>query len=246
MTNKLFFIPEKKPNARVRLFCFPYAGGSPSLFLPWTKLINSDIELVLIQLPGRGSRMGEPAADNMLDVINELLSHSEFITSKPYAFFGHSLGSRVAYELTSNFQRSGKPMPIKLFASASRAPHTKNNKASIYDLPYNEFIAELKSLNGTPTEVLENEELMALLAPLLRADFKIADTYSAEVIPLSSPIRVLNGKHDQISAQQLNAWQDLSQHPVDVSEFDGGHFFIHQYSAKMVKLINQDLLQQLN
>ncbi|WP_440055166.1 thioesterase II family protein [Pseudoalteromonas sp. T1lg65] len=244
MTSKLFYTPKPNPNAKLRLFCFPYAGGSPTAFMPWNNLVHSDIELIVIQLPGRGARLAEEAHDNMEDIIAELLSYQSHFGGKPYAFFGHSLGSRVMYELTVQLLQQGKPLPIKLFASGSRAPHTSSTSKSIYDLPHDEFLDELKTLNGTPKEVLENKELMEFLIPLIRADFKVADTYRANIKTLPVPIHVFDGKQDKTTVEQIQAWQELTHHPIDVTEFEGGHFFINQHYPSMIEMINKQLVQK--
>ncbi len=241
MTNKLFIIPKPNPNAKVRLFCFPYAGGSPAIFTPWSDKASEYVELVFVQLPGRGARLIEPAIDNMPDIIAELMCHSDYITSKPFAFFGHSLGSRISYELAFQLLDVGLPTPQKIFASASRAPHCISTKPHLHGLPHDEFIAELRDLNGTPKEVLENKELMELLLPLLRADFKIADTYVAAQCALPIPIHVFHGVDDEILNEHVTAWQELTTQPYQLTEFSGGHFFIHQYADEMISIINQQL-----
>ncbi|WP_462155251.1 thioesterase II family protein [Pseudoalteromonas piscicida] len=241
MNNKLFIIPKPNPNAKVRLFCFPYAGGSPAIFTPWIKKAHENIELVFVQLPGRGARLIEPAIDNMPEIIDELMLHLDFITSKPFAFFGHSLGSRISYEFASQLHTKNQLIPSKIFASGSRAPHCLSSGRHLHNLPHDEFITELRDLNGTPKEVLENEELMELLLPLLRADFKIADTYVAKQLTLPIPIHVFNGIEDSVQKKHVFAWQELTSQPYQLTEFSGGHFFIHQYADEMISIINQQL-----
>ncbi|MFC3032190.1 thioesterase II family protein [Pseudoalteromonas fenneropenaei] len=241
MNRKLFCIPRANPNATIRLFCFPYAGGSSSIFTSWVNFVAPHIELVFVHLPGRGIRMMEEPHEFMEDVIAELLAEHSFISSKPFAFFGHSLGSRIAYELTQQLHYHRFPLPEMLFVSASRAPHISNHKKLLHNLPYDEFIAALKELNGTPREVLESEQLMNLLVPLLRADFKIAETYIAECRPLPINIHVFNGSEDDIPEENVAAWQHLSENPIARTDFASGHFFIHHYSSEMVNVINQSL-----
>ncbi len=241
MNSKLFVTPKPNPNAELRLFCFPYAGGSPTIFSSWIEKANDNIELVFVQLPGRGARLVEPAIDNMSDVIEELMFYRDYLTSKPFAFFGHSLGSRISYALASQLLLENLPTPQKIFASASRAPHCKSGKRILHALPHDEFIAELRDLNGTPKEVLESKELMELLIPLLRADFKIADTYVAEQRALPLPIHVFHGSDDEIVDEHIAAWQELTTQPYQLTEFAGGHFFIHQYADEMISIINQQL-----
>lgn len=241
MNGKLFTFPKPNPTATVRLFCFPYAGGSSAIFKPWINSVSDSIELVLVQLPGRGERLMESPLDSMEAIIKELMQHKEFITSKPYALFGHSLGSRIAYELALTLAQNEHTVPLKLYASASRAPHCLSTRPHLHNLPHNEFIQALHSLNGTPKEVLDNQELMELFLPLLRADFKIADTYLADQHPLESEIHVFHGVEDEIERDHVEAWQALTCKPYELTEFPGGHFFIHQHYNEMMKIINQQL-----
>ncbi|MBQ4811709.1 thioesterase [Pseudoalteromonas luteoviolacea] len=240
MTNKLFSIPKPNPYATLRLFCFPYAGGAPSIFMPWVNDLPAHIELVAVQLPGRGSRLTEPAHTTMQAMIEELMSQQSFFTQKPCIFFGHSLGSRIAYELAYNLFQANSSMPLKIIASGSRAPHLKSNKRPFYDLPHDEFVAELKSLNGTPREILEHTELMELFLPLLRADFEIAECYQAQSNALPIPIDVLYGTDDvDVTPEQIDAWQSLSAAPITKHAFNGDHFFINTCSDKVKSTVIQ-------
>ncbi len=233
--NKIFQIPQPAKKPRLRLFCFPFAGGSASIFQSWPAYFNDEIELVLVQAPGRGARLIEPAHDNMNDLVDELMQHSSFITSAPYMVFGHSLGSRVAYELCSRLAKAQLPLPRYFIGSGSRAPHLASLKSPTYDLPDAAFMQKLSELNGTPKEILHNHELMQLLLPLLRADFKIADTYQAQAVRHPFPIRVFHGEQDvEITASQLQAWTELSAVECSFSYFPGDHFFLLEHSQQVV------------
>ena len=238
--NKLFIIPKPLPDARLRLFLFPYAGGSISTYIHWAKLFSDDlnIELVLIHLPGRGARTGEPAHQSMELLVSELLFHATYITSRPYILFGHSLGARVAYELTCKLAKLSLPSPKYLIASGSGAPHLPSNTEPIHDLPQDEFVNRLEQLNGTPREILSNSELLEFLIPLLRADFKIAADYQAEPSTIACPIMVLGGDDDiDISIDELNAWSELSEDKTTLHFIPGDHFFINANEDRVVEKI---------
>jgi surfactin synthase thioesterase subunit len=139
------------------------------------------------------------------------------------------------------------PAPVTFIGSGSRAPHLRKRKPPIYDLPKPQFIAALRELNGTPDEVFESRELLDLLDPLLRADFKIAETYCAAPVPLDCRVVVLTGVDDyEVSWEEAERWRDLSARGCDVHRFPGGHFFIEENRSLVLERINKviaDLLR---
>lgn len=157
MSNKILVIPKPKINKKIRLFCFPFAGGNINTYTSWLNKFNDDVELVFIQPPGRGSRISEPPHQSMEPLIKELMQHRNFITETPYVFFGHSLGSRVAYELCCQLKLAGMQLPVYFVASGSKAPYISTNKRCLHNLPKDTFIKELEQLNGTPKEILSNK-----------------------------------------------------------------------------------------
>jgi surfactin synthase thioesterase subunit len=244
---KLFVVPKPVTHPRLRIFCFPFAGGGANVYMPWVARMRDDVEMVLIQPPGRGARMLEPPHEQMDAFVDELAQHAGYFTETPYVFFGHSLGSRVAFELSLLLQSLGMALPEYFIASGSRAPHLPNEKRWVHDLPHAEFLEELASLNGTPREVLENKELMELLVPVLRADFKIADTYRAKAVKMPFPILVLNGRDDDgITPDQISAWQDLTGSDYASIELPGDHFFIIEYGDRVVPIVSSVLEKVVN
>lgn len=237
---ELFVVPKPVLKPKLRLFCFPYAGGAVHTYTDWVGKLGNSVEVVLVQPPGRGSRMMETAHDCMDDVIAELIQESSFITQVPYVLFGHSLGSRIAFELSCALHSRGERQPEYFIASGSRAPHLAVDEKKTYMLPESEFIQELEKLNGTPKEVLDNVELMQLLTPLLRADFKIAETYRATKMPMPYPILTLHGKDDtEITYDQLKAWGDLTHMNHSIEELSGDHFFINTHSQSVIQHVSQ-------
>ncbi|GAB2931019.1 hypothetical protein GCM10027181_32270 [Rheinheimera gaetbuli] len=166
------------------------------------------------------------------------MRYADFIVEKPYLLFGHSLGSRVAYELCCQLVAAKKRLPECLIASGSAAPHMLEQVNITYDLPEKEFLNELKKYNGTPSEVLENKSLMELLMPLLRADFRISQTYTAEQIVLDLPFEVFYGGQDfSVKENNVFAWSELSSKTANMTCFSGDHFFIHQYNDQVAEKI---------
>jgi surfactin synthase thioesterase subunit len=192
-------------------------------------MLNSEVELVAIQPPGRSNRINEAAYFDMHQLIDSLIENIVPLLNVPFIFFGHSLGSRVAYELATRLKERQLPMPIQLFASGSGAPHIVRRKRQLHGLTDIEFIDELQKLNGTPEQILKNQELMQLFLPLLRADFQIADTYVSEKIVLNCPITILAGTEDlSIEPSQLEGWKELTSYACEVQYIPGDHFFIEK------------------
>jgi len=228
MQNSWFIRPAPKVKPKLRLICFAYAGGNASLFYDWHQYLPYEVELLLIQLPGRANRIMEPALDSMCQIMQALLSFANELTATPYILFGHSLGSRIAFELAYQLQKLGKKEPQHLIASASRAAHLKREAQPSYLLPDDEFIRELQGLNGTPDVILNNNELLQLLLPLLRADFKVAECYQSLPEKIACDFTVLIGTQDvDVGYEDALAWQELTSKNTSITEIQGDHFFIH-------------------
>lgn len=229
VNNKWFCIPRPVRQPKLRLFCFPYAGGSAATYYPWAAMLNSEVELVAIQPPGRSNRINEAAYCDMHEMVDDLIKSIIPLLNVPFIFFGHSLGSRVAYELATRLKSHHFPTPIQFFASGSEAPHVVRSKKKVYELPEDNFIDELQRLRGTPEEVLQNRELMQLVLPLLRADFQIADNYVSDKIVLNCPIVIMAGKDDvSVDHTHLEKWKELTLFAGDIQYIPGDHFFIEK------------------
>jgi len=220
-----------RPNARIRLFCFPYAGGGALIYRPWVSELPPEIDVFPVQLPGREQRLREKAftrAGALVEAMTTaLLPHFE----PPFAFFGHSMGALLSYEVAQRLRQLGKPGPVHILASARRAPQLPMDDEKIYHLlPEPEFRAKLREINGTPEAVLENEELMELLAPIIRADFELNETYEpSQHPPLDVPISAFGGIEDEeVEKEKLEAWRDATTGPFKLRMFPGDHFFLHQ------------------
>jgi medium-chain acyl-[acyl-carrier-protein] hydrolase len=161
---------------------------------------------------------------------------------KPFAFFGHSMGGLLSFELARQLRREHGISPIHLFVSASRAPQISSKKPPIHALPETEFKQELRRLNGTPASVLENNELMQLLIPILRADFAVLETYAyTSEAPLECPITAFGGLQDQeVSLEELQGWREQTK-AFSLQMFPGDHFFIHSAQALLLKTLAESL-----
>ena len=224
--------PQPRSRPEIRLFCFSYAGGGAATFQSWPQLLPAAVDVCAVRLPGRESRFDEPPHTSMTAVIDELAPLIARHAIRPYAFIGHSLGALVAFELARRLRRDGVPLPRHLFASARIAPQLDEKEGiAVHTLPDALLREHLRRLEGTPAEVLGDEDLMALVLPAIRADYQIAETYRHTTEPpLDVPISAFMGLRDShTDPDRVEAWREqASSARFDVVRFQGGHFFIDE------------------
>jgi medium-chain acyl-[acyl-carrier-protein] hydrolase len=240
--------PKVIPTAKVRLFCFPYAGGGALLYRPWIEALPADIEVCSIQYPGRENRLAERPFDTLEPLVDAFIpALRPFLDDKPFAFFGYSLGTLVAFEVARRLHQSGAPLPLHLFVAARRAPHLPNREAPLQNLSDGEFMEELRRLKGTPQEVLDHAELMQFLLPLLRADFTVNETYVYQTgSPLPCAISAFGGTADEdISRDDMDAWRIHTERAFTLRMIQGDHFFIHTARMALLQAICRDLAPYL-
>lgn len=235
-----------KPDARLRLFCFPFAGGGASVYRDWAKDFPPDIDICPVQYPGRETRIREKLFTNIEQLVDAAATGLAPYFDRPYCFFGHSMGSLVAYELANHLYKQGGAGPVRLFASGYRAPHLPYRSSLRHDLPPDEFISALRSLDGTPKEAIDSPELMAFLLPIIRADCQICDLYNYQTrSPLNCPITVYGGMDDvDAEPDALLAWKELTQGTFDMKVFPGGHFFLQTCRQEFLSTLTADILRQ--
>lgn len=237
--------PKPNPQARLRLFCFPYAGGSALIYRAWPNLLPADIEVQLLQLPGRGKRLREAPYTDLLKMVADIAPVIRPLLDKPFAFFGHSMGALIGFELTHLLRAEHHLQPAHLFVSGRSAPQLPDTDPPTYELPEEEFVQELRRLGGTPHEVLEHPELMHLMIPLLRADFSVCQTYAfTERPPLSCPLTAFGGLQDhEVPRENLEAWNELTTAACKVRMLPGDHFFLRTSQQQLLQTIAQELYQ---
>jgi medium-chain acyl-[acyl-carrier-protein] hydrolase len=231
----------KQPAAR--LFCFPYAGGGASIYRQWAGKLPAWIEVCTFQLPGRENRLREPGHTDMKAAIEEISSAIHPLLDKPFYIFGHSMGARISFELVRFLRRHHLPQPERLFVSASRGPHMPRRHEDLHALPDREFLAGIKKLGGTPDEVIQNEELMELFLPILRADFTLLETYEyMPQPPLTCPISAYCGTRDaEVSEEEAAGWQEQTSSTFKLVMIPGSHFFINSQQDLLLRSISQEL-----
>jgi len=240
-----FYIPKPRPEAGLRLFCFPYAGGGITPFLPWASSLPPWLEVVAVQPPGRGLRMRERPYTRLEPLLADLHTAIAPLLDRPFAFFGYSLGALVAFELARLRRARGESLPRALFASARSAPQLPLAYPPTHGLPLEPFIAELRRFNGTPEEVLQNRELLELVLPTLRADLEVNETYAyAPAPPLEIPIFAYGGLDDpRCSPERLEAWGEQTRAGFSARFVQGGHFFIQTHGEQLLQWLVEDLEQ---
>jgi len=232
-----------RPEARLRLFCFPYAGRGASLFRTWAEHVPPDIEVVALQPPGREDRFREAALRRMAPLVDAIAGVIEPWCDRPFAYFGHSMGALIAFELARFRRRGGRPMPEWLFVSGRRAPQIPDPEPPIPELPDEEFARELqRRYQGIPAPIADDPELRALFLPMVKADLELVDTYVCEPEPpLDVPISVFGGTDDAITPEELQAWQVHTTARCRVRMLPGDHFFINTGAEGILRKVVEDL-----
>lgn len=230
-------------NIGVRLFCFPYAGGAANIFRPWVKQLSHVADVYPIQLPGRGDRITEPSLTSTVPMVDALVKNLAPYFDRPFAFFGHSMGALIAFELARKLRSEHGPLPVHIIVSGRRAPHLPRDFPITFDLPDREFEEELKRLGGTGKEVVENPEIMGLMKPTLRADFQLCQEYNyIDQGPLGCPFTVLGGTDDpDVKLEHLAPWKEHTTGECLIKLLPGDHFFIHSASAETLQILSRDL-----
>jgi medium-chain acyl-[acyl-carrier-protein] hydrolase len=234
-----FVRPRPDPGAALRLFCFPYAGGGAPVFHPWREALPPAVEVCAVQAPGRGVRLGERPFTRLLPLVAALGGAIQSLLDRPFAFFGHSIGGLIAYELAHHLRAVDGPAPAWLFVAGCNPPQLPNPHPPIHDLPDDDLIDELRALDGTPETVLDHKELMALMLPALRADFALLETYRYRPRPpLAMPIVAFGGADDRRAPPDgLDAWREQTSVGFELHVLPGGHFFLHSEQDRLLGVV---------
>ena len=243
--NEWFLVQPARVTPRFTLLCFPYAGGGATIFHGWAEHLPPSAEVHAVRLPGRGTRLREPAIAHMHELVNVL---AELIAGEPlgpYGCFGHSMGARVAFEVTRLLARRGSRLPAHLWLSGSRAPQLPRRRPSVHALPDTELIAELRRYHDVPQQILASPELCALHLPVVRNDLALHDTYTHQAgPPLPVPISAFGGTEDpDVHIPDLAAWAEHTRAAFDVAQFPGGHFFVHGSKEHLLAHLSRDIAE---
>jgi medium-chain acyl-[acyl-carrier-protein] hydrolase len=232
-----------RPAAALRMFCFSYAGGSAHAFGQWAQSIPSQVEVVGIQLPGRGARMFEPAFTSLPTLVHDVSVAMLPYLNKPFVLFGHSMGTLISFELARYLRARGIPKPLHLFVSGSGSPRHRDRTRLRSTMSDDELIEELISLNGNATEVLTDTELMRIMLPTIRADFKVCETYVYRPsTPLEFPVTAFGGVEDvEVPEERLQLWEEETSARFSLHMFPGSHFYLHTARVLLLEALTKEL-----
>lgn len=230
--------------ARLRLFCFPFAGGAAQAFRDWPRALPGWVDTCAVQLPGRWTRRHEPPFRQMEALADAAAAALRPRLELPFALLGHSMGAVLAYEVARRLTGAGRP-PAGLLVSGCQAPHLPHPWSRLHRLPDDELVAEMSRSRGAiPAEVMAEPEMLALFLPVLRADVEALETYRhRQGPPLSCPVTAYGGRDDPtVTRDQLEAWREVTDGRFGLRIFPGQHFYIN--TAR--ELFLAALLQQLS
>lgn len=228
------------PSPACRVFCFPYAGGSAAIYREWHAGLPNSAELLAVELPGRGAHFNVPPIPSLTRLVARLADTVAPLMDAPTVFFGHSNGALMSYALALELLRRGLPAPQRIVLSAKRPPHLDGGDP-VHDLPTPQFVEKLRTLNGTPPEILSNPELLDLFLPALRADFAISETYRHEACAPLPCRAVLMGSEDDadVSLSQLREWDRYFVDEPSLHVIEGDHFFVHSARDAILRILRR-------
>ena len=234
---------ETAAHAGIRLFCFAHAGGGPSFFRAWRQALAPAVDVRPVLLPGRESRVRELPYRRMEQLLDPLCAALIPYLDRPYALFGHSMGSIIGYEVARRLAAGAVRPPTCLLVSGRRAPARPARRRKFSTLTEPEFLAAIAALNGTPPEVLSQPQLLQLLLPTLRADFELNETYQpASGPPLGCPLTAYMGLDDpEVNPPELLAWHTETSAEFTLRTFPGDHFYLRAGRPDVLSAIRQDL-----
>ncbi|WP_433697152.1 thioesterase II family protein [Nocardiopsis sp. CA-288880] len=225
------------------LLCLPHAGAGASVYRNWGAGLPGWISAAPVQLPGRETRFRDPLRHDCQELVADLAKEVAPTLAGPYAVFGHSLGALLAYELVRELGRLGSPPPVRLFVSGRRAPQQPESPARGPDTGLDGLARFLRLLGGTPDELLADRRALALVEPMLRADFAVNENYRyVSHAPLDVPITAFAASADvRASVADVTAWGARTSAGFRLHTLHGGHFAVLGEAARVHGLIAEEL-----
>ncbi|MEU7600752.1 alpha/beta fold hydrolase [Streptomyces sp. NPDC040724] len=227
----------------IRLICFPYAGGSPDLFRAWADGLSPHVELLAVRLPGRGPRLADGLYAEWEPLIADTYAALAPYLSEPHAFYGHSFGARLAYELAHVAAAEHGDLTRRLFVSGSRSPNHPQRRPYMHELSQSGFLDALRDMGGTPAEVLNDKVLMRLFLPTTRAEIRLAELWGdRHGKGVDVAVTALYGQDDPIDGHEsMRDWKHFTERDFELLDVAGGHFFLETHRRPLLDVINARL-----
>ncbi|MCL7491267.1 thioesterase domain-containing protein [Streptomyces sp. MCA2] len=227
----------------VRLICFPYAGGSPDLIRAWADGLSAHVELLAVRLPGKGPRLAEGPYTEWEPLIADTYAALAPCLNEPHAFYGHSFGARLAYELAHVAGAEHGDLTRHLFVSGSRSPRHPQHRPYMHELTEDGFLDALRGMGGTPAEVLDDKVLMRLFLPTIRAEIRLAELWGdRHGKAVNVPVTALYGQDDPIDGREaMRDWKHFTERDCELLGTAGGHFFLETHRRPLLDVINARL-----
>ncbi|MFC6881622.1 MULTISPECIES: thioesterase II family protein [Actinomadura] len=230
------------PSSGVRLVCFPHAGGSASFFFPVSARLSPAVDVAAVQYPGRQDRRAEANIGTIPEMADAVLPAVRALADRPLAFFGHSMGAVLAYEVARRLERDGAEPLARLYVSGRRAP-SRHRSEHVHELDDAGLVAELQRLSGTDSSLLGDPEARDMILPAVRSDYHAVETYRhVPGAALRCPVVALVGDRDpQVTRDEALAWAEHSSGPFDLRVFPGGHFYLVEHGPRVIQALADDL-----
>ncbi|MEV7097924.1 alpha/beta fold hydrolase [Amycolatopsis sp. NPDC051045] len=222
---------------RLTLICFAYAGGSPHLFRSWARGWPADVDVLALRLPGHDVRRREQPYTEWKTLVDDVSAVLAPHLSVPHAFYGHSFGARVAYELA---HRAEPTRTARVFVSGCRSPDWPQARPFLHDLTDAELLGALRAMGGTAPEVLGNSSVMDVVLPTVRAEIRLAELWGdAHERALAAPITAIYGRDDAKDTHEaMRGWISFGGAGTEVVGAPGGHFFPDTHRADLLTIID--------
>jgi medium-chain acyl-[acyl-carrier-protein] hydrolase len=248
ITNQLLVHNEERPDAEVRLFCFPYAGSSAQLFLRWSDYVPEWIAVSGFEMPAHGRRLCESKAiADQTEAATYIADALMAVVDRPYALFGHCLGSALAYEATRILQTRGGPQPLHFFSSGARAPHLGLPIANVNEMNDEDFIEHFGNVYGAPLGLLNDPQMRPYVLPMVRADARMTQDYHYDPgPPVTYGITAVAGEDDpDVELEHLNEWRRHTTASVSTRLYPGNHFFFVEAAEQLMSDFTDEIESHL-
>jgi len=228
---------------KIQVICFPHAGGSPDMFRAWADCFADNVDLIAVRLPGRGSRIREKPYDRWEPLVTDTFAALAPRLSEPHVLYGHSFGGRLAYELAHLIQAEYPARTQRLFISACRSPNTMLSRPYLHELPEQDFLAAIKSMGGTPAEILDSDLMRPLLVPIMYNEIRLTElSNQPDGRRIDVPITAIYGRDDVfVTPANMKGWRGCSLRESELLTMPGDHFFLETHRTQLLDIINSRL-----